>query len=123
MMQQQLIAKTREASERWQRYFNQGDASGCASMYEQKADMIAKPFGHYRGQKEIEIFWQRLIDQSYTDIRYLEPDIEVIDDQTTVLSSHWAMNKAQGVITRELWVMQADGEMRLREDHFEAKAD
>ena len=121
-MQQQLIAKTREASERWQRYFNQGDASGCASMYEQKAEMIAKPFGRYQGQKKIESFWQRLIDQGYTDIRYLEPYIEVIDDQTALLSSHWAMNKAQGVITCELWVMGADGEMHLREDHFEAKA-
>ena len=122
-MQQQLIAKTREASEQWQRSFNQGDASGCASMYEQQADMLAKPFGHYRGQKDIESFWQQLIDQGYTDIRYLEPKIEVIDDRTTVLSSDWAMNKAQGVITRELWVMQDDGQMRLREDHFEAKSD
>ena len=121
-MHQQLIEKTREASQQWQSYFNQGDAAGCASMYEQTADMQAKPFGYYQGQKDIEAFWQQLINQGYTDISYLEPSIEVIDKQTTLLTSHWTMNNARGVITRELWVLQADGQMRLREDHFEAQS-
>ncbi|MGH1485262.1 MAG: isochorismatase [Cellvibrionaceae bacterium] len=119
-MHQQLIEKTQEASQRWQSCFNQGDAAGCASMYEQAADMHAKPFGQYKNQKDIQVFWQQLIDQGFTDVRYIEPNIEVVDNQTTLLTSKWAMNNAQGVITRELWVMQEDGEMRLREDHFEA---
>lgn len=119
-MHQHLIEKTRAASQQWQAYFNQGNAAGCASMYEESADMHAKPFGHYHSPKDIEAFWQQLIDQGYADIRYLQPNIQVIDEKTTVLTSDWSMNNAQGVITRELWVMQTDGNMRLREDHFEA---
>ena len=30
------------------------------------------------------------------------------------------MNKAQGVIHKELWVLQSDGTAKLREDDFEA---
>ena len=30
------------------------------------------------------------------------------------------MNKAHGVIHRELWVLQEDGSAKLREDNFEA---
>ena len=29
------------------------------------------------------------------------------------------MNKASGVIHKELWVIQEDGSAKLREDHFE----
>ena len=70
--------------------------------------------------KNIEEFWRNLIGQGYTDICYIEPNIEVIDHKSTLLTSRWTMNNAAGVITRELWVMQEDGQMRLREDYFEA---
>ncbi len=30
------------------------------------------------------------------------------------------MNKASGVIHKELWVLQPDGTAKLREDYFEA---
>jgi hypothetical protein len=30
------------------------------------------------------------------------------------------MNKASGVIHKEMWVLQQDGSVKLSEDHFEA---
>lgn len=119
-MSDDVIAKTIEASNQWASFFNQGNASGCASMYEEDAQMVAKPFGTYNGRQQIEGFWENLFEQGFADVRYIDPVIEAIDDNTTVLVSRWAMNNAEGVITRELWVRQPDGTMRLREDHFEA---
>ena len=115
-----LMSKTMDASGQWKTFFNQGNAAGCASMYEESATMVAKPFGVYEGREEIEAFWQNLIKQGFAEVTYLGPKIEVINDSSTVLTSHWVMNNAQGVITRELWVLQSDGTMQLREDHFEA---
>jgi len=120
-MNNELYSRTLEASETWRAFFNQGDAAGCASMYEENAKMIATPFGTYDGRQEIEAFWQSIMDQGFADVTYVDPEIEQVDNITTVLTSGWKMNKAQGVITRELWVVQDDGSMRLREDHFEAR--
>lgn len=119
-MHDSLISRTIEASRKWQAFFNQGDAAGCASMYEEDAQMVAKPFGTYEGRPHIEEFWQNLIGQGFADVEYIKPKIEVIDDQSVALSSNWTMNNAQGVITRELWVCQDDGSMLMREDRFEA---
>jgi len=119
-MSNELINKTIEASEQWKAFFNQGNAAGCASMYEQDTQMIAKPFGEYEGRKQIEAFWQNLIVQGFADVTYLDPKIEIVDANSTRLTSGWKMNNAQGEITHELWVLQEDGTMRLREDHFEA---
>lgn len=113
-------AKTIEASTKWKNYFNQGDAKGCASMYEEHAEMVAMPFGTFKGREEIQAFWQNLIDQGFADVAYVEPQIDTLDDASTLLKSGWTMNNAKGVITRELWILQQDGTMRLREDHFEA---
>lgn len=121
-MSQSLIPETVAASEKWRAFFNAGNAAGCASMYEADAEMIAAPFGTYKGREEIEAFWQTIIDQGYADVAYVDPAIETVDETSTVLSSGWTMNKARGLITRELWVRQADGTMLLREDHFEAQA-
>ncbi|WP_299586290.1 isochorismatase [uncultured Microbulbifer sp.] len=119
-MSKVLIEKTIVASEQWKSFFNQGNAEGCASMYEKEAQMVAKPFGLFQGRERIQAFWKNLVAQGFSDVTYLNTKIEAIDDSSTVLSSHWEMNNAQGVITRELWVLQDDGTMRLREDHFEA---
>lgn len=119
-MTSSLIAETKEASEKWKSFFNQRDAAGCASMYEEDAEMIAKPFGSYKGRREIEAFWRDIIDQGLSGVAYVDPVIEQVDETSTVLTSGWKMNKAQGVISRELWVLQPDGSMLLREDHFEA---
>ncbi|WP_444899964.1 YybH family protein [Microbulbifer sp. VAAC004] len=119
-MNKALIEKTVMASERWKSFFNQGNAEGCASMYEKDAQMMAKPFGLFQGREQIQAFWENLVAQGFSDVTYLDTKIEAVDDSSTVLSSNWRMNNAQGVITRELWVLQEDGTMRLREDHFEA---
>lgn len=121
-MNMELNSRTIAASEKWRHFFNRGDAKGCASMYEENAKMVAEPFGTYNGRQEIEAFWRSIIDQGFTDVAYIDPAIEQVDESATVLTSGWKMNKAQGVITRELWVVQDDGSMRLREDHFAAQS-
>ncbi len=82
--------------------------------------MVATPFGTFTGRAEIEAFWTKLVEDGFSDVAYIDPNIDVIDDESAVLSSKWNMNKAHGEITRELWVLQSDRTVRLREDHFEA---
>ena len=65
-------------------------------------------------------FWQKLIDDGFSDVDYIAPQIEVIDEKSAILTSGWKMNKAGGVIHKELWVLQEDGSAKLREDDFEA---
>ena len=109
------------ASARWVAAFNSGDAAGCADQYEQNAVMHARPFGMFKGTEEIQQFWQGLIDDGFTNVEYVYPQIEILDATSAVLTSAWRMNKAGGVIHKELWVMQADGTAKLRDDEFEAK--
>ena len=111
-----------QASEDWQRAFNRGDAAACASHYEEAAVMRAAPFGTFIGKPAIEGFWQQLIDDGLSDVRYIDPRIIIIDKDSAVLTANWKMNKAAGLVYRELWVMQPDGSMKLREDEFEALA-
>ena len=96
-----VLSALNSASEKWKSAFNNGDAKGCASQYESDAVMVAKPFGTFTGTEEITTFWQKLIDDGFSDIAYINPEIEVIDDSSAVLSSGWMMNKAKGVITKE----------------------
>ncbi|WP_417454641.1 YybH family protein [Kiloniella sp.] len=116
-----LKAAVIKASEKWKTAFNSGDAVGCAACYETDAVMVAKPFGAFAGRTEIQSFWQNLINDGFTGVDYINPEIMVQDEKSVLLISGWKMNKAHGVITRELWVLQADGTMALREDHFEAQ--
>jgi ketosteroid isomerase-like protein len=109
------------ASSKWKNAFNSGDAAGCADQYESNAVMKATPFGIFAGTAEIQSFWQKLIDDGFAEVEYIKPKIEVIDSNSALLLSGWKMNKAHGVITRELWVLQPDGTAKLREDEFEAQ--
>ncbi len=109
-----------KASAQWKSAFNSGDADGCATQYEKTAVMHARPFGIFTGTSEIQEFWQKLIDDGFADVEYLDPQIEVIDEKSALLTSGWKMNKARGVIHKELWVIQEDGTAKLREDDFEA---
>ena len=111
-----------QASEDWQRAFNRGDAAACANHYEETAVMRAAPFGTFIGRPAIKEFWQQLIDDGLSDVRYIDPRIIIVDKDSAVLIANWKMNKAAGLIYRELWVMQPDGRMKLREDEFEALA-
>ena len=108
------------ASEKWKFSFNSGDAAGCASQYEDSAIMNARPFGTFTGVNEIQAFWQQLIDDGFSDVNYVDPKIEVVDETSAILTSGWKMNKASGVIHRELWVLQENDVAKLREDDFEA---
>lgn len=116
-----LLKAVSEASGKWRAAFNAGDASGCAAQYEGNAVMHARPFGTFSGRKEIEGFWKKLIEAGYSDVDYLDPRIEVVDENSAILKSGWKMNKASGVIHKELWVLQPDGTAKLREDDFEAQ--
>ena len=115
-----ILNAVNEASAKWKLAFNSGDALGCANQYEQDAVMNAKPFGTFTGKTEIQAFWQKLIDDGFSDVDYIEPKVEVVDATSAVLVSGWKMNKAGGVIHKELWVLQTDGSAKLREDNFEA---
>lgn len=115
-----LLSAIKAASETWKAAFNSGDAAACAAQYETTAVMHARPFGTFTGTDEIKAFWQKLIDDGFSDVEYIEPKIEVLDVSSAVLSSGWKMNNASGVIHKELWVLQEDGSAKLREDDFEA---
>ena len=116
-----LINAVKIASEKWKSAFNSGDAAGCAAQYEENATMHARPFGTYTGRQQIQEFWQKLIDDGYDSVEYIDPQMDAIDDSTVLLKSGWKMNKASGVIHREIWDLQPDGAVLLREDDFEAK--
>jgi len=105
---------------RWKEAFNSGNAARCSECYEVDAIMVAKPFGEFRGRLAIKEFWQGLIDDGFSDVSYQNAKVDVIDEKSLTLSAEWTMNKASGVITKELWVLQDDGTALLREDHFKA---
>ena len=115
-----VAAAVKEASDQWKNAFNSGNAAECAAQYEQSAVMKAEPFGIFEGSDRIQEFWQKLIDDGFSDVEYIDTKIDVIDIHSAVLTAGWKMNNAKGVIHRELWVIQADGLAKLREDHFEA---
>lgn len=115
-----VITAAKAASEKWKAAFNAGDAAGCAACYEEAAVVVAKPFGTFNGRSEIEALWAKVIGDGFSDVEYLEPEMTADSKTTALLTSRWKMNKAHGVITREIWALQADGSALLREDHFEA---
>ena len=117
-----VLSAVNKASSQWKSAFNSGDAVGCATHYEKDAVMHARPFGIFTGTAEIQGFWQKLIDDGFSNVEYVEPKIEVVDEIRAILTSDWAMNKAAGVIHKELWVLQEDGTAKLREDDFEARS-
>ena len=88
------------------------------ALYEKDAVMVVEPFGRFTGHDEILGFWTSLVDQGFDDVVYSNTTMVVLDDKSARVSADWAMNKASGVITNELWVIQPDGRALLREDHF-----
>ena len=115
MSKEQIV----QATDAWAAAFNAGDAAGCASHYQPDATMHAEPFDPIQGKEGIQAFWQQLIDGGYTDVRYLDRTIEMVDEDTAILSSPWAMNQASGVIVREEWKRGDDGRWLLVSDHFQ----
>ncbi len=112
----QAVAK---ASKAWRDAFNRGDAAAAAALYEENAVMVAKPFGTFTGRAQIQTFWENLVKQGFDNVIYMNTTTKYLDPNTVQISASWRMNKASGVITNELWVLQPDGQALLREDHFE----
>jgi len=106
----------------WQTAFNNQDAKGCAAQYQETCIMTARPFGVFEGRQAIEDFWQGIINQGFNDVEYAQVSWEA-EDEGYVLTSHWTMNKAFGVVHRELWVIEADGHARLASDEFEVQGE
>ena len=109
----------RQASENWKLAFNSGNAFGCADNYEADAVLQARPIGTFSGKAEIQKFWQTLIDDGFKEVEYIDTKLEIIDPTQAILTAGWKMNKAGGIIHKELWVLQNDGTAKLREDYFE----
>lgn len=110
-----------KASKSWKDAFNSGNAAGAAALYEDDAIMVVKPFGTFKGKKAILAFWTDLVNKGFDDVIYKNTVINVIGYDKAQVSADWEMNNAEGVITKELWVLQPDGRALLREDHFEVK--
>lgn len=103
----------------WQQAFNRQDAAACAQQYTENAIMIARPFGTFQGREDIQAFWQKIIDDGFCDVNYTDVDWTQETKNTYILTSKWTMNKAFGVVHKEVWQVDADGLARLTDDDFE----
>ncbi|QFT33124.1 SnoaL-like domain protein [Labrenzia sp. THAF82] len=117
----ELSTAVAKASRAWRDAFNAGDATAAAALYEEDAIMVAKPFGTFKGRDAIEAFWTKLIEDGFDDVVYFNTSTTIVDKSLTSarVAADWKMNNAQGIITNEHWVLQPDGSVLLREDHFE----
>ena len=118
-MNQNILETCKTALEKWKLAFNSQDAEGCAAQYEESATMVAKPFGTFVGRKQIQLFWQDIMDQGFADVDYSDSNWVANGDDGYVLSAKWTMNKAFGVIHKEYWKIQPDGTAMLHYDEFE----
>ncbi|SON52021.1 YybH family protein [Vibrio tapetis] len=118
-MSNEVLEICKQGLTAWQNAFNSQDAKGCADQYNENCVMTADPAGQFEGNEVIQAFWQGFMDQGFADVQYTNVKWEAHGDNGYILSSNWTMNKAFGVVHRELWVVEADGKARLASDHFE----
>ena len=107
------------ATESWATAFNRGDAAGCGAHYHPEARLHGQPFPASEGRAAIEVFWQKLIEEGYTDVRYLDRQIELTPAGSAIVTSPWSMNRARGMITREEWQEDSAGKWLIMSDEFE----
>lgn len=107
----------------WQTAFNHQDAKGCAEQYMENCVMDARPFGRFEGRQAIQAFWQGIIDQGFGNVAYTDVNWEPCGENSYILTSKWTMNKAFGVVHKELWVVESDGHARLASDDFEVQGE
>ncbi|MES1903501.1 MAG: hypothetical protein MHPSP_003350 [Paramarteilia canceri] len=114
-----MITLVKEASLRWQEAFNRGDAQECANQYDEDAIMHPYPFELMHGKENIKQFWQKLIDQGHKNVEYKKSHYHPIDGRKCYLFSEWTMNKAKGLIMKEVWIANEDRtSAKLSEDYF-----
>lgn len=119
MSNQQILDLCKQGISDWQAAFNSGNAAGCAACYVEDALMEAKPMGEFQGRAAIQAFWQKIMDDGFTNVEYTDVEWQPVGDDGFLLSSKWTMNKAFGVVHKEHWVVEADGKARLKTDEFE----
>lgn len=122
-MSNQVLEACKKGIAAWQTAFNNQDAQGCAAQYNEDCVMHARPFGTFEGREAIQAFWQGIIDQGFKDVDYTDVKWEEHQDGGYILTSSWTMNKAFGVVRREHWVVEADGNARLISDDFEVQGE
>ena len=122
-----VLTACKEGISIWQKAFNSQDAAGCAGQYTADSVMDARPFGTFKGRDAIQAFWQNIMDQGYSDVAYTNVEWQEINEEGQesgyLLTSSWTMNKAFGVVHKELWVVEADGRARLLTDDFEIQGE
>ncbi|MGC9402022.1 YybH family protein [Vibrio genomosp. F10 str. 9ZC157] len=118
-MTQQNLERAQAGIAAWQKAFNRQDAAGCAEQYAENAIMVAKPFGTFEGREAIQAFWQNLMTQGFHSVDYTNTLWKKESDIGYILTTDWTMNKAFGVVHKELWEVQEDGLSRLTYDEFE----
>jgi len=123
MLDNKVLEVCKQGIALWQHAFNQQDAQGCAAQYNDQCTMDARPFGTFKGRKEIQGFWQNILDQGYSDVNYSDVQWEEYGDNGYILTASWTMNKAFGVVHREVWVVEDDGCARLISDDFEIQGE
>ena len=112
------LDKCKLAIKKWQDAFNAKDAKGCAEQYTSNCTMVAKPFGEFVGKESIQNFWQKLIDDGFSNVSYSEVNWGP-KENGYILKSKWKMNKAFGIVHEEYWQIQQDGSALLEYDEFE----
>lgn len=118
-MTQSALERAQAGISAWQVAFNSQDAAGCAAQYAEDAIMVAKPFGTFEGREAIQAFWQNIMNQGFHSVDYTNIQWEQDSEQSYILTAEWTMNKAFGVVHKELWEIQKDGLSRLTYDEFE----
>lgn len=118
-MTQSALERAQAGISAWKVAFNSQDAAGCAAQYAEDAIMVAKPFGTFEGREAIQAFWQNIMNQGFHSVDYTNIQWEQDSEQGYILTAEWTMNKAFGVVHKELWEIQKDGLSRLTYDEFE----
>lgn len=123
MSDTQILELCKKGIERWKQAFNRQDAAACAAQYTQDSVMEARPFGTFKGKPAIQAFWQDIMDKGFADVKYSEVSWEPTGPNGYLLSANWTMNKAFGVVHREHWIVETDGNARLVSDDFEIQGE
>lgn len=115
---QEVAIEVLSASKQWIENFNSGNAEECANGYQSNAVMRATPFGVKYNKEEVLEFWTSLIGSGANNLVYTDVSVEVVDEQTAMLSANWSMNIGEGIIYQEKWVKENNNWV-LEYDDFE----